>query len=164
MPILTSHSLEVISRSAEQTRRVGMRLGALLKTGDVIHLVGELGSGKTTLMQGIGAGWGSLDPVSSPSFVLVNVYRRPNGDRLFHLDAYRLKCPAEALDLDLDAMIESGPLVIEWADHIREALPEDFLQVKMTYVEESQRDMVFTARGARYEALITALRKIVYGG
>ena len=69
--------MEIISRSAEQTRRVGMRLGTLLKPGDVVHLIGELGSGKTTFVQGVSAGWGSLDPATSPTFVLVNVYRRP---------------------------------------------------------------------------------------
>ena len=89
-PILDRHSLEIISRSAEQTRRVGMRLGALLKPGDVICLVGDLGSGKTTLVQGLAAGWGSLDPVSSPTFVIVNLYRRMDQSQLFHLDAYRL--------------------------------------------------------------------------
>jgi tRNA threonylcarbamoyladenosine biosynthesis protein TsaE len=71
MPILDSHSLEIISRSAEQTRRVGMRLGALLKPGDLVGLVGDLGSGKTTLVQGIAAGWGTFDQVSSPSMSTV---------------------------------------------------------------------------------------------
>ena len=81
MPILDQHSFEFISRSTEQTRRLGMRLGALLRSGDVICLAGELGSGKTTLVQGIASGWGSLDQVTSPTFVLVNVYRGPDGQR-----------------------------------------------------------------------------------
>ena len=68
MPVLDHNSLEFISRSAEQTRRVGMRFGGVLQTGDVVCLAGDLGSGKTTLVQGIAAGWGSLDAVSSPSF------------------------------------------------------------------------------------------------
>jgi tRNA threonylcarbamoyladenosine biosynthesis protein TsaE len=101
MPILDPHSLEFISRSAEQTRRVGMRLGALVDGGDVVCLVGDLGSGKTTFVQGLAAGWGSLDPVTSPTFVLVNLYRRPEGARLYHLDAYRLSGASEAADLDL---------------------------------------------------------------
>src|SRR5512143_2513445 len=127
MPILDPHSLEIISRSTEQTRRVGMRLGALLQPGDLVALVGDLGSGKTTLVQGIVSGWGSLDPVSSPTFVLVNVYRHPENKRLFHLDAYRLNGAAEAEDLDIDAMIEAGPLVIEWADRILGTLPAEYL-------------------------------------
>jgi tRNA threonylcarbamoyladenosine biosynthesis protein TsaE len=164
MPILDHHSLEIISRSAEQTRRVGMRLGTLLQPGDLIGLVGDLGSGKTTLAQGIATGWGSLDPVSSPTFVLVNVYRRPDGLQLYHLDAYRLSGPAEAIDLDLDSMLERGPMLVEWAERVQEALPADGLWVYLTYVSEIQRDMIYTARGTHYHALLARFRKLVYGG
>ena len=131
MPILDSKSTEFISRSAEQTRRAGMQLGSILKTGDIICLAGDLGSGKTTFVQGLAAGWGSLDQVSSPTFVLINVYRKTAGppdsrryEQLFHLDAYRLSGPQEAIELDLEYYIENGPLVIEWADRIQQILPE----------------------------------------
>ncbi len=82
MPILDQNSLEYFSRSAEQTRRLGMRLGTLLKTGQGVYLSGELGSGKTTLVQGIAQGWGSIDHVTSPTFVLINEYHRPDGETL----------------------------------------------------------------------------------
>jgi tRNA threonylcarbamoyladenosine biosynthesis protein TsaE len=164
MPILNSHSIEFISRSPEQTRRVGMRLGGMLQTGDVIGLVGDLGSGKTTLMQGVASGWGSLDPVSSPTFVLVNVYRHPGGGRLFHLDAYRLSGPAEAEDLDVTAMLDAGPLVVEWSDRIQKALPPDHLQVAMTHIDENCRDLIISAHGIRYELLLAYIRKQIYGG
>ena len=163
MPVLKQHSLEFISRSPEQTRRIGMRLGALLKTGDVICLVGDLGAGKTTLVQGISSGWGSLDNASSPTFVLVNVYRRPDGGSLYHLDAYRLVNAAEAEDLDLDMLMESGPLVIEWADRIRAALPKDCLWITLVWVDQEQRDFVVAAQGGRYQALLNNLRTQVYG-
>lgn len=155
--------MEFISRSAEQTRRAGMRLGAMLHPGDIVCLVGDLGSGKTTLMQGIAAGWGSLDAVSSPTFVLVNVYRRPHGQRLFHLDAYRLTNTAEALDLDLDAMISQGPLVIEWADRIKGALPAERMWVAMRWVDEPQRDLIITAQGRRYQVLLVEFRRKLFG-
>src|SRR4030067_256674 len=154
MPILDSHSLEIISRSSEQTRRVGMRLGALLKPGDLVALVGELGSGKTTLVQGIAAGWGSLDPVSSPTFVIVNVYRHSGGFRLFHLDAYRLDGPKEALDLDLDIMLDQGPMVVEWAERVQPVLPEEGWWGQFNYIDDVQRDLIFSARGQNYEALL----------
>ena len=163
MPILTHNALEIISRSAEQTRRVGMRLGALLQPGDMICLIGDLGAGKTTFVQGLAAGWGSLDPVSSPTFVIVNLYRRLDQSQLFHLDAYRLSGPAEAVDLDLDAMFESGSLVIEWADVIAEALPEERLWVNLRYVDEFQRDLVFAAHGPHYQQMLAAFREQVYG-
>ncbi|HNO86433.1 MAG TPA: tRNA (adenosine(37)-N6)-threonylcarbamoyltransferase complex ATPase subunit type 1 TsaE, partial [Anaerolineales bacterium] len=84
MPILDSHTIEFFSRSPEQTRRIGMRIGAGLKAGDVICLQGNLGAGKTTFVQGLAQGWGSLDSVSSPTFILVSQYRRANGDRRKH--------------------------------------------------------------------------------
>jgi tRNA threonylcarbamoyladenosine biosynthesis protein TsaE len=163
MPILDPHSMEFISRSAEQTRRAGMRLGALLQAGDVVCLAGELGSGKTTLVQGIAAGWGSLDAVSSPTFVLVNLYRQPEGRRLFHMDTYRLTSAAEAEDLDLDGMLEAGPLVIEWADRIQEVLPGERLWVALRWVDDSQRDLLISARGRRYQALLLEFRRQVFG-
>jgi tRNA threonylcarbamoyladenosine biosynthesis protein TsaE len=163
MPVLDHNSLEFISRSAEQTRRLGMRFGGVLQTGDVLCLAGDLGSGKTTFVQGIAAGWGSLDPVSSPSFVLVNVYRGEDEQRLYHLDAYRLDSAAQAVELDLDAMLESGPLVVEWADHIQEALPAEYLLANFVWIEENQRDMVFTARGDRYQNFLAAIRKQIFG-
>ncbi len=164
MPILDPNSLEIISRSPEQTRRVGMRLGSLLKTGDVICLSGDLGSGKTTLVQGIASGWGSSDPTSSPTFVLINVYRRPGGLRLFHMDAYRMNSPAEAEDLDLDSIFNTGPLVVEWAERIRSVLPEDCLWVGLKWSDDKQRDMRVSAHGEHYQELLTNLRKHLYGG
>jgi tRNA threonylcarbamoyladenosine biosynthesis protein TsaE len=164
MPILDPHSLEIISRSTEQTRRVGMRLGAMLQPGDMVALVGDLGSGKTTLVQGIAAGWGSLDPVSSPTFVLVNVYRHSNGVRLFHLDAYRLNGPNEAVDLDLESMLDQGPMVVEWAERVQSVLPEQGLWVHLNYIDEIQRDLIFSSRGPYYEELLSRFRKLIYGG
>jgi len=164
MPILNSRSIEFISRSPEQTRRVGMRLGGMLQPGDVVGLVGDLGSGKTTLMQGVASGWGSLDPVSSPSFVLVNVYRHSEGGRLFHLDAYRLNGPAEAEDLDVTAMVDTGPLVVEWAERIQKVLPPDQLRIALTYIDENCRDLIISANGLRYELLLADIRKQIYGG
>ncbi len=164
MPILDARTLEFFSRSADQTRRLGMRLGGLLQKGDVILLQGELGSGKTTLVQGLAQGWGSLDHVSSPTFVLVNVYRRPDGQALYHLDAYRLKSAAEALDLDLDWLIESGALVVEWPENIQSALPPECLLVRLSWIAEEQRGMVFLAHGSRYETLVQEFRQRVMGG
>lgn len=169
MPVLKGSSLEFISRNTEHTRRIGMHIGAFLQPGDVICLVGDLGSGKTTLVQGMTAGWGSLDAASSPTFVLVNVYRRPDGYKFYHLDAYRLggesgaSSVAEAEDLDLNSMIESGPLIIEWADRIEPALPADRLWVTLEWVGQDQRDFVCQAQGMRYQALLRDLRKQVFG-
>jgi len=140
-----------------------MRLGSLLNPGDTIYLTGELGSGKTTLVQGIAAGWGSLDPVSSPTFVLVNVYRKPHNQMLYHLDAYRIQNSSEVEDLDLEFFMDQGPLVIEWADRISESLPKDSLSIHLEFIDEDQRDMLYTAIGVRYENLLAKFRKQVFG-
>jgi tRNA threonylcarbamoyladenosine biosynthesis protein TsaE len=163
MAVIEKGSFEVISRSPSQTKRIGMRLGELLHPGDVIGLEGNLGAGKTTLAQGIASGWGSYDTVTSPTFVLVNVYRRLDQNQLFHLDAYRLTGPQEALDLDIDAMLAQGPLLVEWADRVQEALPDDYLWIKMKLINDEQRDFVVNARGERHKLLLEQLREDIYG-
>jgi tRNA threonylcarbamoyladenosine biosynthesis protein TsaE len=164
MPILDAHSLEFISHSPEQTRRVGATIGEMLKPGDLICLMGELGAGKTTLMQGIAQGWGSTDRVTSPTFVLVNQYSRADGQELNHLDAYRLKNTMEAEDLDPDLMLEKGALVVEWADRISAVLPEENLEVKMRWMADEYRGMIFHACGTHYDDLLEQFRQETFGG
>ena len=164
MPILNPHTLEFTSRSPEQTRRVGMRLGAMLRPGDLVCLSGDLGSGKTTLVQGIAQGWGSLDQVSSPTFVLVNQYRRPDGAVLHHMDAYRMRDGAEAEDLDLDMLLETGALIVEWPERIRSVLPTERVWVDLGWVAEEKRSMVFASSGEYYAAMLTDFRQKVFGG
>ena len=164
MPILDPFSLEFFSRSSEQTRRLGTRLGSSLIVGDVICLAGDLGSGKTTFTQGISKGWGSLDLVTSPTFVIVNQYKKPEGTLLFHLDAYRLENAEDAFSLDIEEMFQSGALVIEWPDRIKEALPVEYLWIDLSWVDEFQRRMVFIPVGDRYRSLLTAFRQKAFGG
>ena len=164
MPILSPNTLEFLSRGPDQTRRLGVRIGALLQPGDIICLAGDLGAGKTTLVQGIAQGWGSLDQVSSPTFVIVNVYRKPGGQNLHHLDAYRLQNAFEAEALDLDLMIEKGPLIIEWPKRIDEALPSDRLWVEMDWISDQRRRLVFLPNGERYEMLLGEFRRSAFGG
>lgn len=163
MPILDEHSLEFISRSPEQTRRIGIRLGGLLQAGDLICLQGELGAGKTTFAQGVAQGWGALDSASSPTFVLVNVYRRADESQFFHVDAYRLDSAAEGEELDLDSMLDAGPLLIEWAERLKKILPRERLWVTLEHVSEEQRQLRFSARGERHEKLSAELRHSMLG-
>ena len=163
VPILDEHSFEFFSRSPEQTRRIGMRLGSSLKAGDLICLQGELGAGKTTLVQGVAQGWGSSDLVSSPTFILVNEYRRPDGEELFHMDGYRLESAAEAAELDVDLMLAKGALIVEWPERIESVLPRDELRIKLEAVEEEQRQMRFKSRGKRYDHMLAELRQTMFG-
>jgi tRNA threonylcarbamoyladenosine biosynthesis protein TsaE len=130
-----------------------------LQTGDVICLQGDLGAGKTTLVQGIARGWGSLDAVSSPTFILVNLYRRADGHRLYHLDAYRLDSASEAEELDLDSMLADGALLIEWPERMDGLIPLENLWVNLEHTGAEQRGMKFRSSGKRSEELLEAIRK-----
>ncbi len=164
MPILDAHTLDFFSRSPEQTRRVGMRLGAALRPGDVICLQGDLGAGKTTFVQGLAQGWGTLDAVSSPTFIIVNLYRRADGAQLFHMDAYRLDSVPEAEELDMESMLAQGPLLIEWPERIQGLIPPNRIWLEMEYLAEEHRKMRFKSQGKRYDALLDDLRQILFGG
>ena len=164
MPILDENALDFISRSPEQSRRMGMRLGAMLNPGDIICLQGDLGAGKTTFVQGLAQGWGSLDPVSSPTFIIVNIYRRADENELFHLDTYRLESAHEASELGLEDMLMAGPLVIEWPERIESVLPSERLWVNLEYIGEEQRRLLFKAEGMHYQNMIEDLRKSAFGG
>jgi tRNA threonylcarbamoyladenosine biosynthesis protein TsaE len=163
VPILRANAFEFFSNGPDQTRRFGIQLGELLKTGDLLCMQGDLGAGKTTLVQGLVAGWGSLDAVTSPTFVLVNVYRRADGAKLAHMDAYRLESAAEADALDLDALLEAGPLVVEWADKVEAALPKERLWLKMYWIDEERRRIEISPEGKRYEEKLDSFQETVYG-
>ena len=144
MPILPPHAFEVFSHSPEQTRRVGIRLGSLLQVGDIVCLEGDLGSGKTTLVQGIAQGWGSPSKVTSPTYVIVNEYPRPDGNTLFHCDAYRLQ-PENLLDsaiLDLDRAFKVGALGVEWWERLKATHPRENLWIQMDWMNEDQRHLI----------------------
>jgi tRNA threonylcarbamoyladenosine biosynthesis protein TsaE len=164
MPILDSHTIDVFSRSPEETRRLGERLGRALQAGDVICLQGDLGAGKTTFVQGIAQGWGSMDPVSSPTFILVNVYRGQDHRQLFHMDAYRLDSTPEAEELDLDAMLAQGPLLIEWPERMDGLIPGERLWVQLEYINEEEREMRYKSSGKRYDILLEIVRHAAFGG
>jgi len=165
-PILDDRSLEFISRSPAQTRRLGARLGKLLRGGEVICLEGRLGAGKTVLAQGIGHGWGAVTPLISPSFVLMREHRRPSGDqKLLHADFYRLEGVEEAWNLGLqDWMGEpDAVVVIEWPERAGTILPPQRLWVRLDLAEERRRHLLFTAHGSSYLALLREFRRDAFG-
>ena len=163
MPILDEHAFEFFSKSPAQTRRLGMRIGALLQPGDLVCLQGDLGAGKTTMVQGVAQGWGALDEASSPTFVLVNTYRRADSDQLFHFDAYRIETTGEAEELDLDTMLTQGPLMVEWPEHVEAILPTEKLWAFLEHESDEHRTIRLTACGKHYDTLLDALKHNVYG-
>ncbi len=168
-PILDEHTLEFISRSPDQTRRLGARLGALLQGGEVICMEGPLGAGKTCLAQGVGRGWGTDRTLTSPTFVLIREYERPEDTvRLYHVDLYRISGADEAFGLGLDDFLGDGRAVclIEWAERARSLMPPEHLWVKLQFVdhaEQKRRALRFKAAGERHMALLHEFRRTAFG-
>ncbi len=150
-------SLALKSRSPGETRRIGARLGRLLQAGDIVLLTGELGSGKTCLVQGIGRGLAVPGPVTSKSFVLLGEYQ--GRLTLYHSDLYRLEDPLEAEDLALTEYCAEGALVVEWADRAWEVFPPEHLLVTLEITGTRERDLTLEARGERYERLLVAFAR-----
>jgi tRNA threonylcarbamoyladenosine biosynthesis protein TsaE len=165
MPIIAEGSLDFLSHSPEQTLRIGIRLGELIQPGDVICMAGDLGTGKTTIARGIARGWGSLDLVTSPTFVLINEYRRADAMRLYHFDAFRLSGSVEAIDIGLLELLEDrASILVEWPERVAEVIPEERLWISLRWVDESRRGLHFDALGPRYERLLKDFRNVVFGG
>jgi tRNA threonylcarbamoyladenosine biosynthesis protein TsaE len=116
---------------AEATRALGAALAPVLVEGDVVLLTGDLGAGKTVLVQGLAAGLGIEDAVTSPTFALIDEHRAPSGLRLLHVDVYRLDHAAEVVDLGLGDEVDDGSTVavIEWGEKAAAALPGDRLDI-----------------------------------
>lgn len=156
---------EVTAATAEDARALGVRLAPSLAAGDVVLVAGDLGAGKTTLAQGIGAGLGVRGQVTSPTFVISRVHPSlRGGPALVHVDAYRLGGPAEVDDLDLDASLEDSVTVVEWGGGVAEGLSENRLEVTMvrSHGDESgeERRVRFVPVGARWlgSGLLASLR------
>ena len=114
------------------TRDYGRALAAVLRPGDVVLLSGDLGAGKTTLAQGIGAGLGVRGQIASPTFIIARVHPSlAHGPALVHVDAYRLGSLAEVDGLDLDASLEESVTVVEWGEGLVEAIAQDRLEVSI---------------------------------
>jgi len=166
-PILDEHTLEFVSRSPDQTQRLGARLGAQLQGGDVICLEGSLGAGKTCLTQGIGRGWGVGQTLTSPTFVLVREYTRPADDtlKLYHVDLYRISGAKEAFSLGMDDFLGDGHAicVIEWAERVRSLVSSEHLWVKLEFIDETRRSLRFAAQGKRHTKLLREFRRVAFG-
>ena len=140
-----------------QMRDLGGRLAALLRAGDLVILAGPLGAGKTTLVQGIGAGLGVRGPVTSPTFVIARVHPplAGGGPALVHADAYRLGSFGEVDDLDLDTDASSAVTVVEWGTGLAEPLAEDRLEITIEPDPNSDvRTVRINGHGARWHGAL----------
>ena len=151
--------MKLISDSREQTVEIGRRIGTFLGGGDIVALIGELGSGKTSLTQGIARGLDVAEnvPVVSPTFTLVNEY--PGRLPLVHLDVYRLSGPADLEDMGYEEYFYGGgAVVIEWAEKILDLLPETAIIIRMAYIDENARELIIEGPPESLEKLENHLK------
>ena len=151
---------ESISYSPEQTQKLGTRLGELCLPGDIFLLVGDLGTGKTCLTQGIAWGLGIEEYTASPTFVLVReLYGRLP---LYHVDLYRLDRIEEIVDLGLDDYLYGkGVCVVEWAEKGLSVLPAEHMLIKISYLAETKRGLQLSAGSERYLKMLAQMESPV---
>jgi len=156
--------LSVRSFSPEETLEVGKALGALLRPGDVVCLVGEVGAGKTVFVQGITMGVG-LDPgegARSPTFALVHEYQARHP--VYHVDLYRLDDPGELRELGWEEYLYGqGISIVEWAEKAGKFLPQERLIVQFKLLGTRERELLFLASGFHYEKLLLELANSLHG-
>jgi tRNA threonylcarbamoyladenosine biosynthesis protein TsaE len=135
------------TRSAGETQGLGRELASLLRPGDVVLLLGELGAGKTCFAQGVARGLGVGEQVTSPTFTLMREYR--GRMPLYHLDAYRLHGSADLFAIGVDEYLErDGVLMVEWGDRARDFFSMEHLEVGFSFGGgDEERRVVFTPRG-----------------
>ena len=152
---------EFTTASIEQTRQLGEQLGRCLRSGDVVALYGELGSGKTTLIQGVAKGVGvEPDRVKSPTFVLQREY--PGATPLIHIDGYRLQGGDDVAWLDTELMFAPSKItVIEWAERFEGLLPAGRLEIRLQHVSANRRKLTFRAVSPRAEQILRTMSHAV---
>ena len=140
--------MEFITKSPRETQKLGKKFSADLikKTPNIIALTGELGSGKTTFVQGLAEGLGVKKKIISPTFILMRTYKAKKKNTFYHLDLYRLETNLERELENLGVKDiwnqKANILAIEWAEKIRELLPESTIWVKFEYLSDDQRKII----------------------
>lgn len=155
MPSPTSCAVVYRSLSPEGTRALGRAVGRLLRMGDLLALVGKLGSGKTCFVGGLAEGMRVEGRVSSPSFIIARFH--PGPVPLVHADAYRIG-PEDILDLGLSDWLAEAAVALEWADRVEKALPEDRVTLALSMADDA-RIISLTASGARSRQLLEAIAR-----
>lgn len=152
-----TETYKITTHSELETKRLAERMALLLRAGDVITLEGDLGAGKTTFTKGLAGGLGIKRTVSSPTFTIVKEY---SGELpLYHMDVYRLENSDEDIGFD-EYFHGDGVTVIEWAHFIEDYLPQDLINIVITYVDESTRSFEFSWTGNHYGDIIQELKRL----
>lgn len=149
------------TRSVDETRALAGSVAALARPGDLVLVSGELGSGKTAFVQGFGRALGVSGPITSPTFTLAQRY---DGEMVVHhLDVYRLDQLSEFHELGVDELLDDdGVVLIEWGEAVHQALPSNYLDVRLTFAEAAdERDLVLRPVGSRWSARCEQLAQAI---
>jgi len=141
--------LLIETQNIQQTEKLGKALGKVLSGGDFIALTGDLGAGKTAFTKGIAKGLGIDDEITSPTFTIINEY--PGQVPLAHMDVYRLRSLQELEDIGFDDYLEGYVVVMEWADRVKELLPDDVLWVEFKVLDDFRRQIRFVSKSSYYD-------------
>ena len=137
---------EYITHSERETEELGRRFAGPLPGGTVVAMYGDLGAGKTVFSRGFARGLGVTEPVSSPTYTIVQEYELPTGNRLYHMDLYRIGDEHAALGFGVDEFLnEPGAIsLVEWPERIRGLLPDTAVRVELRHRSESEREIKIT--------------------
>lgn len=137
---------ELLLKSPAATRKLGLRLGAVLEPFDFVALTGDLGAGKTHLVKGLAHGLGVVAEITSPTFTLIHEHTHGKIP-LYHIDLYRLDSPDEALKIGLDEYLDGdGVTVIEWADKFPVLIPSGAQWISLHQLDEDSREIITSAK------------------
>lgn len=140
----------MITYSEEETIALGEKFGKLLTRGMTIALKGDLAGGKTTFTKGIGKALNVKTVVNSPTFTILKIHE---GDMpLYHIDAYRLD--NNDYDLGISEYEDEGITVVEWPEYYQSFLPQEYMEIDFTYIDEESRKIDFIAHGDKYENIV----------
>jgi tRNA threonylcarbamoyladenosine biosynthesis protein TsaE len=152
----------ILLPNLQATEQFGRKLGHLLFPGAVLALIGQLGAGKTHLTRAIAEGLEVANPaiVNSPTFVLIQEY--PARLPIYHFDAYRLSGAREFAELGVEEyFVGDGVCIVEWADRVEPALPQELLRIEIRILDENRRALDVLATGEPYEKLLASLSAVV---
>lgn len=137
------NAVNFISHSEEETEAFAQNLASSLPSGSTLALKGDLGAGKTVFSRGFARGLGISEPVSSPTYTIIQEYQRPDGEWFYHMDLYRISNALSALEFGIEEYLEDprAMSIIEWAERIESILPEHTLTVSIKILPDNARQI-----------------------
>jgi len=140
-----------ITKSSKETQKLGYNFAKVLRKGDVVCLYGDLGSGKTTFVQGLAVGLGIKNRIISPTFVIIRSYKVRINDKglmmndFYHIDLYRIENEEDVKGLGMEEIInnKNNTISIEWADKLKNYLPQKRIDISFFYKDDDTRKIIF---------------------